>query len=165
MGFSSKRVFTADPSFIPRIADELELQFKAEGYDVKKEQLISGGAYISITKGGVFKAIAGMKTALKITLKPVDSHIMADASVGIFGQQAIPTIISMLFFWPVLLTQTWGLIQQSKLDDHAMELIEKTLVTLTANASLSGKNNGSFCPECGAPASGNFCSSCGKKLN
>lgn len=163
MGFSSKRVFMADPSFIPAVAEELFLQFKAEGYNVKQENLISGGVDISITKGGIFKAIAGMKTALKITIKPDDSHIVSEAGVGIFGQQAIPTIISMLFFWPVLLTQTWGLIQQSKLDDHAMELIEKSLQRL--NVSGKTTTNGSFCPECGAAVTGNFCSSCGKKLN
>lgn len=163
MGFSSKRVFMADPSFIPAVAEELSLQFRTEGYNVKQEDLISGCVDISITKGGIFKAIAGMKTALKITIKPDDSHIIAEAGVGIFGQQAIPTIISMLFFWPVLLTQTWGLIQQSQLDDHAMELIEKSLQRLT----VSGKKtiDGSFCPECGAAATGNYCSSCGKKLN
>ena len=163
MGFSSKRVFMADSSLIPEVAEELSLQFKSEGYNVKQENLISGGVDISITKGGIFKAIAGMKTALKITIKPDGSHIIAEAGVGIFGQQAIPTIISMLFFWPVLLTQTWGLVQQSKLDDHAMALIEKSLKRLT----VSGKTttNGAFCPACGATVTGNFCSSCGKKLN
>ena len=162
MSFSSKRVFMADPSFIPAVAERLTLQFQAEGYSVKHDDLISGGADISITKGGIFKAIAGMKTALKITMKPEGSYIIAEAGVGIFGQQAIPTIISMLFFWPVLLTQTWGLIQQSNLNDHAMELIEKALRELETSTPMTV--NGSFCPECGASASGNFCSSCGKKL-
>lgn len=163
MIFASKRVFVADPSLIPAIAEGVVLQFQNEGYKVKWENLLSGGADISITKGGIFKAVAGMKTALKITITPQGTHIFAEAGVGIFGQQVVPTIISMLFFWPVLLTQTWGLIQQSKLDDHAMEVIENLLQQLR----LSGKSmsSGSFCPECGASVSGKFCSSCGKKLS
>lgn len=163
MTFSSKRIFMVDPSFIPEIAKELVLQFQAEGYNVKKTELITGGTDISITKGGIFKAIAGMKTALKISIKSGGNHIIAEAGVGIFGQQAVPTVISMLLFWPVLVTQTWGLIQQSRLDDHTMELIEKSVLRLgtVGNASV----NGSFCPECGASVSGKFCSSCGKKLD
>ena len=162
MGFSSKKVFMANPSFIPAVAAELSTQFQAEGYSVKVENLVAGGADISITKGSFFKAIAGMKTALKITLTPEGTYIFAEAGVGIFGQQAIPTIISVFVFWPVLLTQIWGMVQQNKLDDHAMELIEKALQKLT----MTRQNvvSGNFCPECGASASGNFCSSCGKKL-
>ena len=163
MGFSSKRFFMADPSFIPAVAEDLSRGFQTEGYSVKVENLVAGGADISITKGGFFKAIAGMKTALKITLKQEGAYIVAEAGIGIFGQQAIPTIISMIFFWPVLLTQTWGLVQQSKLDDHAMELIEKSLQRLAVWGKTT--TNGNFCPECGAAASGKFCSSCGKKLN
>lgn len=161
--FSSKRVFMAAPSFIPAVAEEISLQFQAEGYSVKSESLITGGADISITKGGIFKAIAGMKTALKITLKPDGSHFIAEASVGIFGQQAVPTLIAALFFSPLFLTQAWGLIQQSRLDDHAMELIERALQHLT----VTGKQRafGAFCPDCGAVVTGNFCSSCGRKLN
>lgn len=166
MSFSSKKTFFADPSLIPAAADEVCRHFVHEGYDIKRDELITGGVDISIAKGSVFKAILGMKTALKITIRPDISCIIAEAGVGIFGQQAVPTIISTLFFWPVIITQTWGLIQQSKLDDHAMELLENALRSLEAdNTQPAIKTGGSFCPECGAAATGNFCSSCGKKLN
>ena len=155
----------ADPSFIPEVADDLVKEFEKEGFLIKKEELISGATDISITKGGLFKAIAGLKTALKITLKSDGTHIFAEASVGIFGQQVVPTIISMLFFWPVVLTQIWGMIKQSKLDDHAMDLIEKSLFRLTTVMPPVLKDTGKYCPECGAMVDGNFCSSCGTKLN
>jgi hypothetical protein len=35
----------------------------------------------------------------------------------------------MLFFWPVLLTQIWGLIQQSNLDDKAAEIVENVIAS------------------------------------
>lgn len=164
MGFSSKKVFTEDPALIFAAADQVASQFRIEGYEVKTEKLIAGGAEISITKGGFFRAVSGMKTALKISLRPDGENIIAEAGIGIFGQQAVPTVISMLFFWPVLLTQVWGLVQQYQLDDHAMELIGNSLQQL-ASSGTGSASIGSFCPECGAAASGNFCSSCGKKLN
>ena len=40
MGFSSKKVFMANPSFIPAVAAELSTQFQAEGYSVKVENLV-----------------------------------------------------------------------------------------------------------------------------
>ena len=53
---------------------------------------------ISITKGGLFKAVLGMKTALKVTLLPQGTEVSFEAGVGIWKQQAVPTIISMLIF-------------------------------------------------------------------
>lgn len=51
-----------------------------------------------------------MKTALKVNIIPNGNYIQITAGVGIFGQQAIPTVISMLFFWPVLITQISGMV-------------------------------------------------------
>lgn len=165
MAFTSNRIFFADPRLIAAVADELAAQFEGEGYTVQKHELLAGDAEISITKGGVFKAVAGLKTALKITLRQEDNHIKAEAGVGIFGQQAVPTVISMLFFWPVLVTQIWGMIEQSKLDDHALDLIAGSLERLQADDKVHQQAvNGSFCPACGAHAAGKFCSECGAKL-
>lgn len=163
--FTSNRIFFAAPALIPEIAEELVVQFQTKGYQIKKHDLLGGDADISITKGGVFKAVAGMKTALKITLRGEDGHIKATAGVGIFGEQAIPTVISMLFFWPVLMTQMWGIIQQSKLDDCALEIIEKSICRLEKNRGGAPTESGRFCPECGSKAGGGkFCSNCGTKL-
>ena len=126
--FSTKRTLFCSTSLLPEMAGSLQEYFECDGYEVKVTELSTGGYGISITKGGVFKAVLGMKTALKITLTPLsDKSIAFEAGVGIFGQQAIPTIISVFFFWPVLLTQIWGLIQQSNLDDKAAEIVEKVI--------------------------------------
>lgn len=126
--FSTKRTLFCSTSLLPDMAGSLQEHFERDGYEVNVTELSTGGYDISITKGGVFKAVLGMKTALKITLTPLsDKSIAFEAGVGIFGQQAIPTIISVFFFWPVLLTQIWGLIQQSNLDDKAAEIVEKVI--------------------------------------
>jgi len=75
----------------------------------------------------------------------------------------------MLFFWPVLITQIWGLVEQAKLDDRALEVAERACVARTsafATDSQSTSTGTKFCPECGTrvAVSTKFCSECGSKL-
>ena len=73
---------------------------------------------VSIRKGGTFKAIIGMKTALNIKIEPVANGTTVDAGVGTFGQQAVPTAITLLIFWPVIIAQVWNMAQEAKLDEE-----------------------------------------------
>lgn len=172
--FNTKTILNSNPSLIPAIADRICQTFAADGYEINRDNLMSGGVDISVTKGGVFKAIVGMKTALKITLIPQSNSISFEAGVGIFGQQALPTVISMLFFWPVLLTQIWGLIQQSGLDDKALAAAQ-AVISETGGYSSANLGNvtpppvpgtSKFCTTCGAKLAGNarFCSNCGSPV-
>ncbi len=95
--FSTKKTLYGPQSLIPQIAERIQEEFQNEGYTVKAEPLSGRGYDLSITKGGMFKAVLGMKTALKVTLLPQGANILFEAGVGIWGQQAIPTVISMLF--------------------------------------------------------------------
>lgn len=168
--FNTKTILNGNPSLIPVIADRICQAFAAEGYEINRDNLMSGGVDISVTKGGVFKAIVGMKTALKITLIPQCGSIAFDAGVGIFGQQALPTVISMLFFWPVLLTQIWGLIRQSALDDKALAVAQAVISENAGYAYAAGVTPGpipgKFCTDCGTKLADNarFCSNCGKRI-
>lgn len=173
--FNTKTILNGNPFLISAIADRICQIFTVDGYEINRDNLMSGGIDISVTKGGTFKAILGMKTALKITLVPQNNSISFEAGVGIFGQQALPTVISMLFFWPVLLTQIWGLIQQSNLDDKALAAAQ---AVINENGGNIYSNVGSmtpppipgsvkFCTTCGAklPNNARFCSNCGSPLN
>ncbi len=173
--FNTKTILNGNPSLIPAMADRICQTFAADGYEINRDNLMSGGVDISVTKGGVFKAIVGLKTALKITLIPQNNTISFEAGVGIFGQQALPTVISMLFFWPVLLTQIWGLIQQSDLDDKALAAAQ---AVINENGGYASTNFSSvtpppvpgaskFCTNCGAKLADNarFCSNCGTPLS
>ena len=165
--FSTKKILYGATSLIPTIANRIQEEFQNDGYEVAMDALSSGGYDISITKGGVFKAVLGMKTALKVTLLPQGGNILFEAGVGIWGQQAIPTVISMLFFWPVLITQIWGMVEQSKLDDKALD-IAKDVIYMNSNiAAVATASNGSkFCTGCGTKnaESSNFCCGCGRPL-
>lgn len=166
--FSTKKTLYSSASLIPKIATRIKEEFQNDGYDVAMDALSSGGYDISITKGGVFKAVLGMKTALKVTLLPQGSNIHFEAGVGIWGQQAIPTVISMLFFWPVLITQIWGMVEQSKLDDKALEISEDVIClnNHVGSSSTGSAAGGKFCTDCGISVSeqAKFCPECGTKL-
>jgi len=139
---------------------------RKDGFEVSTIQLLDGGYVVSITKGNLFKAVLGMKTALKINLTPQQGKIYFEASVGIYGQQAIPTIISMFFFWPVLITQIWGMIEQSRLDDKALEIAEKYVAEHAMDEQLSSSAPKKFCTNCGhkLEEATSTCPKCGSKI-
>jgi hypothetical protein len=167
--YNKKKLLEAPASQIPQIAEAIRKDFEIDDFEVNVDTLVSGGRDISITRGNLFKAILGMRSALKITLTPRSDGILFDANVGIYGQQSIPTVISVLFFWPVLITQIWGLIEQSKLDDRALEVAERACTgrsSAFAAVSQPTSTGTKFCTECGTSvdASAKFCPECGSKL-
>ena len=165
--FNTHKIIIADASLIPSMASKITDHFNAEGYesDVKVSDL---GTYdISLTKGGMFKAVLGLKTALKITLKPEANGVSFDAGIGIFGHQLIPTVIMLFVAWPVILTQVWGMVQQSNLDDTALLLAESVIPSEPSRLrEVNPKDISSFCPHCGAKhdVEMKFCPYCGNRL-
>jgi zinc-ribbon domain len=167
--FKTAKVFPVKVDDLGPVAEAVLTHFKQQGYEVEARRTSTSSYDVSISKGGVFKAVLGMKTALKIHLETVANSTSAEAGIGIFGKQAIPTVISMLLFWPVLITQIWGMVQQSKLDTEALGVVEIALSgnnPQLANTPLPGNQNSKFCPSCGSllPGTARFCQSCGAKL-
>jgi len=166
--FKSSRIIIGSPALIPQAGRDVMNYFLAEGYDATGDSLISGGYDISVSKGNMFKAVLGMNTALKILIRPQSGQIAIEAGVGIFGQQALPSIISMLLFWPILVTQIWGIVQQSKLDEKAIEIAEASVTRnrKSETTKSSPVQNQKFCTRCGAAnAEGaKFCGECGLKF-
>lgn len=165
--FNTHKIINADPSLIPAMADKITGHFRSQGYDVDVQVSELGTYDISLTKGGMFKAVLGLKTALKVTLKPESDRVSFDAGIGIFGQQLIPTLIMYFVAWPVLLTQIWGMVQQSNLDDTALMLAESVVPAMSlASKVVEPTSMSSFCPNCGGKceAGMRFCSYCGEKL-
>ena len=160
--YSKKKLLAASIAQIPQIAEAIRKDFEIDGFEVNIDSLMSGGKDISITKGNLFKAVLGMRSALKITLTPQSDGVFFDANVGIYGQQAIPTIISMLFFWPVLITQIWGLVQQSSLDDRALAAAEKACEGYMSSFTTK-TDDIKYCTQCGSKIStpAKFCPDCG----
>lgn len=167
--FNTTAILNGNTSLIPTIAERICRDFLADGYECKQDDLLNGGVDISLTRGGFFKAVLGMKTALKVTLLPTSDGISFEAGIGIFGQQAIPTVIMLFFAWPVLLTQIWGLVQQSKLDDKALAIARSVIEEARPSDTytrFSSSPMARFCTYCGTRLTpdARFCSHCGKPL-
>ena len=125
--FTTKKTLYGCPSQIPAIAEQIRQAFAADGYEVRIENP-ANGQEIYITKGGFVKAALGLRSALKITMKPArNGNIDFEAGVSIFKQQFVPTVITMCFFSPVVIAQIWGMIKQSKLDEKAVAIAERAL--------------------------------------
>ena len=167
--FKSTKTFNAPASLIPGIADEINSVFSSEGYEVKTDALIGGSYNISITKGGAFKMAMGLKMALKVDIQPRDSAIFLVADAGIFGHHTIATVGGLFFAWPLLLTQTWGLVKQAKLDDKVVAIVEAYIARKSqwggASALAQATPAGTFCTSCGKPQTveAKFCGHCGAK--
>ena len=166
MAFESSRFIAIRVPDLGPVARGVMEHFSKQGYEVEGQPTGSGAWHISLSKGGVFKMVLGMKTALNIDLEPTPNGTMARAGVGIFGLQAVPTAIAMLVFWPVMLAQLWGIVQQSKLDGEALAVIEQYLATYGKPGTAPPKTTTGYCPNCGVQLQppGRFCASCGTKV-
>lgn len=165
--FNTHKVINADPFLVPAMSNKIAEHFQSQGYEVDVQVSELGTHDISLSKGGVFKAVLGMKTALKVTLKPYAGKVAFDAGIGIFGQQLIPTLVMYFIAWPVLITQLWGMVQQAELDDTALKLAESVISsTPDSRKSVEPTEISVFCPNCGAKhdATVRFCPQCGTRL-
>ena len=160
--FSTNKILYGAQPLISTIATHIKEVFQNDGYEVKVDELSSGAYDISISKGGIFKAILGMKTALKVSLTPRSNDVYFEAGVGIWGHQVIPTIISSIF------TQITGLVEQAKLDEKALQIAEE-VIRVNASCVIADSETSSgnkFCTSCGSKnsSSAKFCSACGKEI-
>ena len=160
--FNTSKFFSTDLKDIHSIVNDTRDHFVAQGYDVSVEDS-SFGSFISLSKGGIFKSVLGMKTSLNVEINCLPGGISVDAQVGIFGQQVVPSLIMLFVAWPVLLTQITGLVQQAKLDDEVLSVIEQAIVRYQGGATYADDKE--FCVSCGAciSAGSAFCPVCGAK--
>jgi hypothetical protein len=132
--FNSTKTFPYSVEDVAPVAQDVMHHFEEQDFEVTETNLPMGGAQVSIRKGGTFKAIIGMKTALNIKIEPVANGTTVDAGVGIFGQQAIPTAITLLVFWPVIIAQVWNMAHESNLDEEALGVAEESLKAHSSEA-------------------------------
>lgn len=125
--FTTRKILYGDVSQIPAIAERIRLDFASEGYEVRIGHLDKGHE-IYITKGGLFKAALGLRSALKVTMKPSrDGNIEFKAGVSVVRQQFVPTLVTVFVFSPIVIAQIWGMVRQSGLDEKALAIAEKAL--------------------------------------
>ena len=125
--FGSSRTVPYVVEDLSPVAQDVMRHFEQQGFEVSETQIPTGGVQVSIRKGGTFKAIIGLRSALNIKIEPQANGTRVQAGVGIFGQQALPTAITLLVFWPVVVAQVWNMAQEAKLDKEALEVAEESL--------------------------------------
>ena len=133
--FNSSKTFPYFVEDVAPVAQDVMDHFEQQDYEVIETNIPTGGVQISIRRGGTFKAIIGLKSALNIKIEPVANGTTVDAGVGIFGQQAIPTAITLLVFWPVLVAQVWNMAQEANLDEEALRVAEESLKAHSSQAT------------------------------
>lgn len=137
--FNSSRLFYNVSTHTDTVATNVMNKLRYQGYEIDGIKMPSGDWDISIKKGSLFKAVLGLQTAMKITIGNTPPHACAKASVGIFGQQVIPTVLTVCVWWPFAIGQIWGLIRQSKLDETILDLIYNEYCRVSGRA-VSFKN-------------------------
>lgn len=124
-------------TYTDMVANRVMSAMRYEGYEVDGIKLPSGEWDISIKKGDLFRAVLGLQTALKVVISPAVPHVYVKAGVGIFGQQAIPTILTVCVWWPFAIPQIWGIIKQSKLDKLVLDKVQSEFDRLAGHRVMS----------------------------
>ena len=123
--FSSSVVFFECDSHLDYVARLFAEQMQKEGFDINAQKTAKEKWEISIKKGGMFKSVLGMSTALKVQIHSISPNVLVKTNIGIFAKQAIPSAITMFVLWPVILAQIWGMVKQAKLDNHVVDVLHK----------------------------------------
>lgn len=135
--FKSTQFFYDVSAYADNVASSLMSTLRYDGYEVDGVKLPSGEWDISVKKGNLFKAVLGLQTALKIIISPAAPHVYVKAGVGIFGQQAIPAILTFCVWWPFAIPQIWGIVKQLKLDNVVMSHIQTEFDRLAGRKVIS----------------------------
>jgi hypothetical protein len=172
--FRSERLVEVEVPELAPVAHHLLQHFREQGYQVVGKTK-AGDWTVSITKGGMFKAAAGLKTALNVEISAQPGGTLVSAGFGVFGRRAVPALVTGLVWWPLLVGQAWGLIKQSGLDDEAINVVEAQLKHRKRIADLHTDAAGPPVPAevgsrdpggAGARAVGSrFCTGCGGTLS
>lgn len=171
--FNSTKTISSNLRDLKPVLADVKTHFEDKGYTVQCGEVDVGG-FISITKGGFFKSVAGMKTALNTTLTFQQGSILVEAKVGAFGEQVMASAVGWIVTWPLAITSAIGMITQSKLDDEMLNEIEKAIYKYDSAATVSSQpaleektasGGAAFCMKCGKalPQGAAFCPSCGEK--
>lgn len=172
--FKSETLIPVTVDDLGPVAEELAGHFKQRNYQVECSQTDDGHWEVGITRGGIFKTVVGLKSALKVQIEARPRGTMVRAGAGIFGKQAAASAISLFAAWPigvpVLLAQAWGLIREAGLDNEAARVVELSLTRTQRLAGPSGRTEAAAAartpeaPQARAESPGAFCTGCGRRL-
>jgi hypothetical protein len=92
---ASRIIHATLPDLTP-VGQAVMAHFADRDYEVNGEQTGPQCWEVGIHKGGTFRAIVGMKVALRIRIETIGTSTQVEASIGLLESQGISTAISML---------------------------------------------------------------------
>ncbi len=130
--FQSQKTVPVQMTDLAPVAQAVASHFQAKGFEVKSQRTDKGW-HVSVSKADTFKVVMGTKTALNVEIEPKGNGTEISAGIGVFGQQSGG--LGSIMAGPLMITQLWGMVQQSKLDDEALAVAEKALHEASAAAT------------------------------
>ena len=157
--FDSSKRYEVSFSFIPSAVNAIKTVFEAEGFEFEKKSGTLSKTVIEVTKGDLVRQAIGLKQGLQITFEHDGQYVNVEAKGIVVKNQLIASAITLFVTWPVLIPQIIGLINQSKLDEKAIAVIDSAFASYNTD-------NGEFCTCCGARVSNGetHCPHCGAAL-
>lgn len=134
--FQSQKTVPVQMTDLAPVAQAVASHFQAKGFEVKSQRTDKGW-HVSVSKADTFKVVMGTKTALNVELEPKGDGTEISAGIGVFGQQSGG--LGSIMAGPLMITQLWGMVQQSKLDDEALAVAEKALQDAKSAGATSEK--------------------------
>jgi len=118
---------TCDEEQLKLVAADVGDHFNNQGYSISVLP-VAAGQQISLHQGGTLAMLTGTQLDLRVLLTSTEAGTCVECGVGIIGQQAIPTALSLLLFSPLIIVQLWGLAQQSGVDDQAISVAAASIM-------------------------------------
>ena len=106
--FKSETLIPISVTDLGPVAEELAEHFRNRNYQVECAETDDSKWEVGITRGGKFKSIAGLKSAMRVELEPVRRGTMVRTGAGVFGKQAAVTAVTLVIWWPLAIAPVWG---------------------------------------------------------
>lgn len=124
--FVSRKTFDAYSALAPTIADKILERFKADGFEVNSENN-DGTITLFLTKGDIFKTIAGLRTGLVVKISPIgDNQIEIVSSIDNYKERgnamAAGAAAGFLLALPLAIPSIIGAVKQAHLDEKPIEI-------------------------------------------
>lgn len=157
--FESSTRIAAPKEFIPVACRKIKNVFEADGFEYSVKTQSFNKTVIVVTKGNLVKQVVGLKQGLEIGFTAEGDSIVVNAAGTVIKDQAIATALMLFVAWPVVIPQVIGLINQSKLGEKAINMVNDALYEYNSSKPM-------FCTHCGKQvnSSDGICPECGNIL-
>ena len=109
------RSFQCPISLFQELIRAAQAWLSAEGFKCQRLQMEDGGIVIQIEKGGGWRKVLGMSTAVHIVFHQVENTVNVEIGSGRWLDKAASGALSLIILWPLAITAGIGAWQQMKL--------------------------------------------------